>query len=617
MRTLKMDEDDVQARTVDLDLANSKHLTSHQSPEESEQSSHTKEDQVQEFDFDVASMNQEQIDAIKYSSVLTGKQLVVCVFANLCCLFLVALDQTITMTILSTIANKFSSFSEITWITTGFVLPLGCLSQVWGQLSIIFGRKASMLTSVVIFEIGSIICAVANSMNMLIGGRAIQGVGGCGIMTCAFMICAEIVTDDKRPMLLSLNGSVFAVATVLGPIVGGVLTKVSWRWCFWINVCFGALVIPLFTLSFKSDWTGGKGWENLKSKLKQIDYLGIFLVVAALVLLLLGISLGTTYHWSYPACIGCFVCGVVLCFVFAWWNFTQSEHPILPLIIVKVPGLSMAAAVAFVSFGAFMPTLQFIALYFQIVCQQEALHSGVSMLTNIILTTTAAITIGHLIKVTTLIKPYFILAGLLMSLGIGIFQVLKVTSSPHLMIGLQSICGYGFGLMFQPPMLTAQILAPVPSSKEKTLDAKSSVMMSTAYVTFTRNVGSAFFSEIAQLIYTTTLRSSLRAIGERENLPMDMVTDLVSNVDALKTIKKEYGADIETKLRAGFLSSMQNVFWMAFACACLMTIMGFFMADVRVRAPTKKEDTEKAAASESESASETVNVDEEEEEEDM
>lgn len=524
---------------------------------------------------------------LEKGAILTGKKLYICVFANCCCLFLVALDQTITMTILSTISKQFSSFSEITWVTTAFVLPLGCLSQIWGKFSIIFGRKMTMLSSMLIFEIGSLVCALANSMNSLIGGRVIQGIGGGGIMSCVYIIASEITTNDKKPILFSLNGAVFAISSVLGPIVGGLLSEISWRWCFWINLCFGGFIIPLFYFSFGSDWEGDKNFEAIMAKLLQIDYIGTTLMVSSLVLLLLGISLGTSYRWNDPACISSFTIGGLLFIAFSFWNFKFSKKPVLPPVLAKIWKLDIACLCLFCGNGLFLATLQFIAIYYQIVWNQTALHSGTSLLSNVMLTTAGTMSIGILMNKTTYVKPWMILSGFLMALGIGLFGILKIDTPINTMIGIQTICGFGFGYMFHPPLVSAQLLAPTPEEDEKfyekgLVDIKTSIIMSTSFANFSRNIGGAFISELAQVIYTTTLKRKLIDISIDHNIPKSQILILVNNIGYIDNLKELHGDTVVRTIRIAFLNSIKAVFWMTFSFACLVFILAFLMSNKRL-----------------------------------
>lgn len=174
---------------------------------------------------------------------LEGSKLVLCLTSLLLIMFLVSLDQTITSAILLVVGNKFHGLDKIGWITSGFMLSMAIFVSFWGKVSIILGRKITILIAIFLFEAGTLMCALAGDMNVLIGGRVLAGIGGGGIHSLVIIIMTEVSSLEKRPVVMSMFGVVMSVSSVVGPLIGGGLTtNVSWRWCFYIVWCSGVVV---------------------------------------------------------------------------------------------------------------------------------------------------------------------------------------------------------------------------------------------------------------------------------------------------------------------------------------------------------------------------------------
>lgn len=494
--------------------------------------------------------------------VLHGTKLWLCASSLLMCLFLVSLDQMITMAVLTTISEHFNEFNKFTWITAAFMMPLGCLSQFWARLSISFGRKWVMLIGVALFEIGSLVAGIASSMNMFIGGRAIQGAGGSCIQSLTMIIVTEITTIDNRAQLLACVSIVFIVASVLGPLIGGVFgTNVSWRWCFYINLCFGAVIVPLFYLNYKP--TPPKG--TFKSKMKTIDILDNFLLIAGFVLVLIAISFGQTdSKWGTSKTISCFVIGGVIIIIFCYYNFTYCKYPVIPKNIMFNKRIFSAFMTYSFSYSVLMVMAQFLCMYAETVLGHNPLHTGFFIIPCAIATCGASVLNAFLIKKTRYIKPFCIFGAIILPISPGLCQLLKVKEHLGLIIGLEILLGVGDGFNFQGPILSANIHAPK--------DAGSTIL-TTALLNFGRSTMTAFFSEIGSAIYSACLKSSIKEIAPYIHETIIPLQTILLEPQLLQKLDAHDKQLILEKVT----DALKNVFWFCTALACVSLVSAILL----------------------------------------
>lgn len=504
---------------------------------------------------------------------LEGLPLVLCLIGLFFCLFLLALDSTIVVTLLTTVGNKFDSMDKIAWLTAGFLLSTSVFTALWGKFSIIFGRKYSMLVAIVLFEAGSLMCALAQNMNVLIGGRVFAGVGGGGIQSLCFIIVSEAIPIHKRPLAMGLMASCFAVASVLGPIIGGSFTThVSWRWCFYINLPIGAIAFVFILFTFNPPRPSG----DFRAKLKRIDYVGAVLLTAGVVVFLLGMTFGNDTHlgWDSAHLIACFVVGGVTFIAFCYWNVFHSGEPLLPWEIVRVPQIAASAISIFCYYGFFMGNILYTTIYFQVIHGADALRSGIDTLPMVISVVISSILGGALVNKTRYVKPYALIAGVIGPVGCGVLTLLKVKSNIHQKIGLLILPGISIGIMMQSTITSAQISSP---------KTPGSMILTTTLVSFARSLGGAVMSNVADATYGLSLRHRLASTIKKAPRSIQEeigsnITKFTENTSALASLS----SDAQNLVKEAVMWSIRNVFYVSLGLAILGAISGALTTNKRL-----------------------------------
>lgn len=503
-----------------------------------------------------------------------GYKLAFTLLSIVACLFIAALDQTIVATILTEISEEFGDFDKVGWLTSGFLLPTACLMPLYGKISIAFGRKYTLIAGIIIFEIGSLISALANSMDMLIGGRVIQGIGGGAIQSMVVVVLSESVPMNKRPLCMALIGVTFSVASVAGPFIGGAFAShVTWRWCFWINLPVGGLALGMLILSFHPPRPSG----SMREKLKKIDYLGTFLLSAGLVLVLLALTFGgNEFVWKSAAVICCFVLGGLIIIAFLYYNFKVSTIPLIPKEVVVVPKIVMAFLTATFNFCFFMGIVTYLAIYFQVIWKASPWKSGIDMLPFIITVSLASVFNGVFMRFTRFVKITMMLSGILGPVGTGLFLILGRHTPVSQRIGLLIPAGVSVGLMFQSSMISAQLETPghIPGS----------MIMVTVVLNALKTIGGVVGVVTSQLMLTSRGQGYLADVvasnSELANISPKTIIQSPSMIWNFSDTARNQALD-------AFMKALKDVFYLNFAYACLAFLSSLFTTNKRI--PSKSQ----------------------------
>ncbi len=414
------------------------------------------------------------------------------VFAGLMLvLLLAALDQTIVATALPTIVGDLGGLNQLAWVTSAFLLAQTAVTPVYGKLGDLYGRKRILQSAIVLFLIGSALCGQSRSMTELIAFRAVQGLGAGGLIVLIQAVIGDIVPPRERGRYQGLFGAVFGVASVAGPLLGGVIVQaVSWRWIFYVNLPIG--IVALFVI-------GATLPATLSTKHPSIDYLGAGLLAAALSAIVLVTSLGgTTWAWASGEVIIIGALGLVLLGAFLLVE-RRAREPIVPLELLRDPVFAVAGALSMIVGFALFGSVTFLPLYFQTVDAASPTGSGLRLLPMIVGLLTMSILSGQLITRTGRYRVFPIIGTALMSLGLLLLSRLDVGTSILASSLYLLVLGLGLGSTMQVLVLVVQNAVDY-----------SMLGAATSAVTLARGIGGSLGTAVFGTIFSAGLRSQLR-----------------------------------------------------------------------------------------------------------
>ncbi|KAH1516704.1 hypothetical protein KXX29_008835 [Aspergillus fumigatus] len=459
--------------------------------------------------------------------------------------FLTALDNTIIATAIPRITDQFNSQGDIGWYGSAYLLTQSSVQLLFGKAYSFMSVKWVFLLAIGIFELGSLVCGVAPTSTALIIGRAIAGLGSAGISSGAIVIVTYSVPLVKRPMYTGLIGAMYGIASVAGPLLGGAFTdKVTWRWCFYINLPIGGLAVVLIVI-FLKPFKRQRVHADWKHNLRQLDFLGSAALQFG----------GTVYPWSNWRLILLLVLFGVLIIAWLGIQYWKGDTATVPPRMLKQRSFAAASWFNFTLGSFFLVLIYYIPIWFQAVKGTSAVGSGIRNIPFILGLVLVSIISGIGVTAIGYFAPFMIACSVISAIGVGLMMTFKPTTPHEHWIGYQAMVGIGIGMGLQQPLIVVQTVLPL-----------AEVPIGTAVMYFLQTFGGTVFVSVGQNVFANQLKTDLA-----QAVP-DLDSGLVVNSGATNIQKIVPASDLPA-VKIAYNHSLTRAFLVATIMAA-MTLLG-------------------------------------------
>jgi EmrB/QacA subfamily drug resistance transporter len=481
------------------------------------------------------------------------RRILVVVSGLMLVMLLASLDQTIVSTALPTIVGELGGLAHLSWVVTAYLLAVTAVTPLYGKLGDLFGRKIVLQGALVLFLAGSALCGLAQGMTELIAFRAIQGLGGGGLMVSAQAAIGDVVPPSERGRYSGLFGAVFGVSSIAGPLIGGFLTThLSWRWIFYVNLPLGIAALAVLAVTLPS---------VTERRHHKIDYAGTALLAVGLSGIILLTSLGgNTYDWASPEIVLMGVVGVG-CLIALTFVERRAAEPILPPMLFRNRVFIVTSAVAMVVGFALFGALTYLPLFQQIVRGLSPTASGLQLLPVMGGLLVSSIVSGQIITRTGRYKAWPIAGTAIATLGMWLLSSLDETTSTGAAAFHMLVLGLGLGMVMQVLVLAVQNAVPYDM-----------LGVATSGSTLFRSIGGSLGTAVLGAIFSARLAAELAGAGSGSS---------VSGLDP--SAINRLPAPVHDAYIGAFTDALHVVFLVATAVVAVAFLLSWFIEERPLR----------------------------------